>query len=77
MRNPLPKLVEITEPEWAKTERSYGPPYFAHISAGWDNNARFVELQRAIIPSNGPPELAVALRRVRARGPMRTRTRRR
>jgi len=66
VRNPLSNVVEMAEREWRNIERTYGIPYFAHVSVGWDNNARFVELQPAIMTSNGPPELAAALRRARA-----------
>lgn len=66
VNNPLPKLAEMAEQEWTRFEQACGTTYFAHVTIGWDNNARHVELHPAIITSNGPPELAAALRRARA-----------
>ncbi|MHC4596637.1 MAG: glycoside hydrolase family 99-like domain-containing protein, partial [Planctomycetota bacterium] len=39
---------------WPKWSKEFDAPYFPHISIGWDNNARFVEIRGAITENANP-----------------------
>ena len=39
---------------WPRWSRQFDAPYFPHVSIGWDNNARFVEIRGAITENANP-----------------------
>lgn len=39
---------------WPKWSKDFDVPYFPHVSIGWDNNARFVEIRGAITENANP-----------------------
>ena len=43
--------------EWERLNRSFGIPYFPHVSIGWDNNARYTTLFRPRILKENTPEV--------------------
>ena len=47
---------------WNNAEKSYGIPYFPHVSCGWDNNARFETFHPGIIKNNTPENFEKALK---------------
>lgn len=47
---------------WESAEDTYGIPYFAHVSLGWDNNPRFKKFRPGILKNNTPENIEKALR---------------
>ncbi len=47
---------------WESAEDTYGIPYFAHVSLGWDNNPRFKKFRPGILRNNTPENIEKALR---------------
>ena len=39
---------------WEDSSESYGIPYFAHVSCGWDNNPRFKKFIPRVVKNNTP-----------------------
>ena len=54
-------MVDV-EKEWARLEREYTIPYFAHVSMGWDNNPRYLGFRPGIVKNNTPEAIEKALR---------------
>lgn len=56
------EIMEDVKRVWDSAEDSYGIPYYAHISCGWDNNPRFKSFRPGIVKNNTPAEFERALR---------------
>jgi hypothetical protein len=51
--------------EWTRIEKTYDIPYFPHVSIGWDNNPRFMELRPGIVRNNTPENVQKAFEKAR------------
>ncbi len=47
---------------WTDCSESYGMPYFAHVSCGWDNNPRFKKFVPRVVKNNTPENFEKILR---------------
>lgn len=52
--------------EWAALSDRMPIPYYPHVSLGWDNNPRFLQLKPAILQNNTPENVEIALRGAKA-----------
>jgi len=52
--------------EWERIDREVPVPYYAHVSLGWDNNPRFLELKPNILRENTPENIEMMLRDAKA-----------
>ena len=59
-------VMEDIRPIWESAEETYGIPYYAHVSIGWDNNPRFKSFRPGIMTNNTPERFEAALRDAKA-----------
>ncbi len=55
------EIMEDVKEVWDSAEESYGIPYYAHVSCGWDNNPRFKKFRPGIVKNNTPEAFERAL----------------
>ena len=55
------EIMEDVKKVWNTAEESYGIPYYAHVSCGWDNNPRFKCFRPGIVKNNTPEAFEKAL----------------
>lgn len=55
------EIMEDVKKVWNAAEESYGIPYYAHVSCGWDNNPRFKCFRPGIVKNNTPEAFEKAL----------------
>lgn len=55
------EIMEDVKKVWNTAEESYGIPYYAHVSCGWDNNPRFKCFRPGIVKNNTPAAFEKAL----------------
>ena len=53
----IPDVVK----EWGQIKKQYKIPYFPHVSAGWDNNPRFLKFREGVVKNNTPENFRKAL----------------
>jgi hypothetical protein len=59
-------ILPDVQAEWARMDADFTVPYFPHVSLGWDNNPRFLDLRPGVVRNNTPALVRQALEQAKA-----------